>query len=103
MAGRNCILLIVADRVRGEGGSGNPGAGLVVEPDECHHDRAGGALLASPLLRFVKTWMVEKGKSYSRASKVTLEGFKRRFAKISQSRERPRPGQGVFIVSLSSM
>ena len=76
MAGRNCILLIVADRVRGEGGSGNPGAGLVVEPDECHHDRAGGALLASPLLRFVKTWMVEKGKSYSRAS-ASNEGLRR--------------------------
>ena len=63
MAGRNCILLIVADRVRGEGGSGNPGAGLVVEPDERHHHRAGGAraagLLNRPLLRLVKTWMVE--------------------------------------------
>ena len=76
MAGRNCILLNVADRVRGEGGSGNPGAGLVVEPDEGHHDRAGGALLASPLLRFVKTWMVEKSKSYSRAS-ASNEGSRR--------------------------
>ena len=79
MAGRNCILLIVADRVRGEGGSGNPGAGLVVEPDECHHDRAGGALLASPLLRFVKTWMVEKSKSYSRARASASNEGSRRF------------------------
>ena len=63
VAGRNCILLIVADRVRGEGGCGNPGAGLVVEPDERHHHRAGGAraagLLNRPLFRFVTTWMVE--------------------------------------------